>query len=95
MLALERLTASGQREAIFDRHAAWCLALARSSEDQLRQVAWLDRIAQDGWTEVDEITTANETITFSLPKNLRADLKAKTEKREADRVVANFNRKRS
>ncbi|RJQ71537.1 4-hydroxy-3-methylbut-2-enyl diphosphate reductase [Pseudonocardiaceae bacterium YIM PH 21723] len=36
----------------------------------------LERIAEDGWTQVEEITTANETITFSLPSNLRKDLKA-------------------
>jgi 4-hydroxy-3-methylbut-2-en-1-yl diphosphate reductase len=34
----------------------------------------LDFLAERGWAEVQEITTANEKITFSLPKELRKDL---------------------
>ncbi|MCF2706722.1 4-hydroxy-3-methylbut-2-enyl diphosphate reductase [Arcanobacterium haemolyticum] len=36
----------------------------------------VERLAGYGYTEVDLVTTASEDIRFSLPKNLRADLKA-------------------
>ncbi|GAY13151.1 4-hydroxy-3-methylbut-2-enyl diphosphate reductase [Pseudonocardia sp. N23] len=31
----------------------------------------VDRLAEHGWNEVEEITTAEETLTFSLPRELR------------------------
>jgi 4-hydroxy-3-methylbut-2-enyl diphosphate reductase len=34
----------------------------------------LDHLAERGWDEVDEVTTANEKITFALPRELRKDL---------------------
>ncbi|AHH94270.1 4-hydroxy-3-methylbut-2-enyl diphosphate reductase [Kutzneria viridogrisea] len=34
----------------------------------------LDYLAERGWGQVEEITTANEKIAFSLPKELRRDL---------------------
>jgi 4-hydroxy-3-methylbut-2-enyl diphosphate reductase len=36
-------------------------------------LAWL---ADRGWVDVQEVTTANEKITFALPRELRKDLKA-------------------
>ena len=36
----------------------------------------LELLASHGYTEVEEVRTATEDIQFSLPKNLRADLKA-------------------
>jgi 4-hydroxy-3-methylbut-2-enyl diphosphate reductase len=36
-------------------------------------LAWL---AERGWADVQEVTTANEKITFALPRELRKDLKA-------------------
>ncbi|AYD90978.1 4-hydroxy-3-methylbut-2-enyl diphosphate reductase [Actinomyces lilanjuaniae] len=36
----------------------------------------IDRLAELGFTDVQEVRTATEKISFSLPKNLRADLKA-------------------
>jgi len=35
-------------------------------------LAWL---AERGWAEVQEVTTANEKIAFALPRELRRDLK--------------------
>jgi 4-hydroxy-3-methylbut-2-enyl diphosphate reductase len=35
-------------------------------------IAWL---AERGWGEVQEVTTANEKIAFALPRELRRDLK--------------------
>jgi 4-hydroxy-3-methylbut-2-enyl diphosphate reductase len=32
----------------------------------------LDELAARGWTEVEEVTTAEETLTFSLPRELRS-----------------------
>ncbi|MEU6268949.1 4-hydroxy-3-methylbut-2-enyl diphosphate reductase [Saccharopolyspora shandongensis] len=34
----------------------------------------LDHLAERGWNQVDEVTTANEKITFALPRELRKDL---------------------
>ncbi|MFC7341945.1 4-hydroxy-3-methylbut-2-enyl diphosphate reductase [Saccharopolyspora griseoalba] len=34
----------------------------------------LDHLAERGWTDVDEVTTANEKVTFALPRELRKDL---------------------
>ncbi|TCP56278.1 4-hydroxy-3-methylbut-2-enyl diphosphate reductase [Tamaricihabitans halophyticus] len=34
----------------------------------------LDWLAERGWAEVDEVTTANEKISFALPRELRKDL---------------------
>jgi 4-hydroxy-3-methylbut-2-enyl diphosphate reductase len=31
----------------------------------------LDWLAERGWTDVEEVTTAQETLTFSLPRELR------------------------
>jgi predicted ATPase/class 3 adenylate cyclase/DNA-binding CsgD family transcriptional regulator len=48
--ALERLVASGEAQAMQQRHAAYYLALAKTAEPQLRgtdQVAWMDRIEQE------------------------------------------------
>ena len=36
----------------------------------------LDHLAGDGFDEVAEFTTAQETLTFSLPNEIRRDLKA-------------------
>ncbi|MDU0348641.1 4-hydroxy-3-methylbut-2-enyl diphosphate reductase [Actinomyces sp. MRS3W] len=36
----------------------------------------IERLGELGFSEVEEVRTATEKITFSLPKNLRADLKA-------------------
>jgi len=36
----------------------------------------LDHLAQHGFTDVTEVTTAEERLTFSLPQDLRRDLKA-------------------
>ncbi len=36
----------------------------------------LERLAQDGFATVEEVRTATEDLMFSLPKELRADLKA-------------------
>lgn len=35
----------------------------------------LDHLSEHGWDNVEEVTTANEKITFALPKELRKDLK--------------------
>ncbi|HLT82639.1 MAG TPA: hypothetical protein VKZ83_00285, partial [Phototrophicaceae bacterium] len=45
-------------------------------------VTYLGRL---GYGEVEEVRTATEDITFSLPKNLRADLKAAGDLPEAAR----------
>jgi 4-hydroxy-3-methylbut-2-en-1-yl diphosphate reductase len=34
----------------------------------------LDHLAERGWHQVDEVTTANEKVTFALPRELRKDL---------------------
>ncbi|GAA0513442.1 4-hydroxy-3-methylbut-2-enyl diphosphate reductase [Saccharopolyspora subtropica] len=34
----------------------------------------LDHLAERGWNHVDEVTTANEKVTFALPRELRKDL---------------------
>ena len=31
----------------------------------------LEHLAERGWTDVEEVTTAEETLTFSLPRELR------------------------
>jgi 4-hydroxy-3-methylbut-2-en-1-yl diphosphate reductase len=36
----------------------------------------LDHLAERGWDEVEEVTTANEKIAFALPRELRKDLDA-------------------
>jgi 4-hydroxy-3-methylbut-2-en-1-yl diphosphate reductase len=36
----------------------------------------LDRLAEAGYADVQEVTTAEENLTFSLPKELRKDLRA-------------------
>lgn len=36
----------------------------------------LDRLAQEGFADVEEVRTATEDLMFSLPRELRADLKA-------------------
>lgn len=36
----------------------------------------VQKLAEYGFTDVEELRTATENIAFSLPKNLRADLKA-------------------
>ncbi|MDO5080679.1 4-hydroxy-3-methylbut-2-enyl diphosphate reductase [Buchananella hordeovulneris] len=36
----------------------------------------IERLRELGFTDVEEVRTATESITFTLPKNLRADLKA-------------------
>lgn len=36
----------------------------------------LELLAEHGYTEVETVTTATENVQFTLPKNLRADLKA-------------------
>ena len=38
----------------------------------------LDWLAERGWTDVEEITTAEETLSFSLPRELRARRTAQT-----------------
>ena len=36
----------------------------------------LDHLAERGFDEVAEVTTAQETLTFSLPQELKRDMKA-------------------
>ncbi len=36
----------------------------------------IERLAEYGFEDVEEVRTATERITFSLPKNLRADLRS-------------------
>ncbi len=43
-------------------------------EDLVRQV--LDRLAERGFTDVAEVTTADEHLTFALPRELKRDMKA-------------------
>ncbi|GAA4914510.1 4-hydroxy-3-methylbut-2-enyl diphosphate reductase [Streptomonospora salina] len=38
----------------------------------------LDRLARSGYEDVHEVETAQESLTFSLPKELRRDLRAET-----------------
>ncbi|MBB5153461.1 4-hydroxy-3-methylbut-2-enyl diphosphate reductase [Saccharopolyspora phatthalungensis] len=40
----------------------------------------LDYLAERGWSHVDEVTTANEKVTFALPRELRKDLDANPDK---------------
>jgi 4-hydroxy-3-methylbut-2-enyl diphosphate reductase len=44
----------------------------------------LEDLAQRGFNDVETVTTAEEDIQFSLPKELRKDLKASIEKRVAE-----------
>lgn len=39
----------------------------------------LDFLAERGWDQVDEVTTANEKVEFALPRELRKDLNANPE----------------
>ena len=50
----------------------------------------LDHLAERGFTDVAEVTTADETLTFSLPHQLKRDLKAAAQARakEAAKVAA-------
>jgi len=43
----------------------------------------LDWLAERGFTEVAEVTTAQERLTFSLPQELKRDLKAAAAERAA------------
>jgi 4-hydroxy-3-methylbut-2-enyl diphosphate reductase len=43
-------------------------------EDLVAEV--LARLADLGFTDVDEVTTVNERITFALPRELRRDIRA-------------------
>ena len=36
----------------------------------------LDHLAERGFADVDEVTTAKEKLTFSLPQELKRDMKA-------------------
>src|SRR5262249_61587086 len=48
--AAQQLAASGEREPVASRHAAWYLALAERAAPELRgpdQVAWLSRLDHD------------------------------------------------
>lgn len=45
----------------------------------------LDYLSERGWGEVEEVTTANEKITFALPKELRKDLKDNPDKPQSVR----------
>ncbi|MGW1676529.1 4-hydroxy-3-methylbut-2-enyl diphosphate reductase [Saccharopolyspora sp. NPDC002376] len=40
----------------------------------------LDHLAERGWNQVDEVTTANEKVTFALPRELRKDLDSNPDK---------------
>jgi predicted ATPase/DNA-binding SARP family transcriptional activator len=63
--ALEQLEASGEREAIRQRHAAYFLALAESAEPQLRgaaQVVWWQRLEQEFWRSIRVITLQRTAI---------------------------------
>ena len=44
----------------------------------------VERLGEMGFGEVEMVRTATEEITFSLPKNLRADLKTATGGRAPD-----------
>jgi 4-hydroxy-3-methylbut-2-enyl diphosphate reductase len=50
----------------------------------------LDHLAGRGFTEVAEVTTADETLTFALPQQLKRDIRAAAEARARDtaKVVA-------
>jgi predicted ATPase/transcriptional regulator with XRE-family HTH domain len=63
--ALERLAASGEERSIRQRHADWCLRIARRTDLDLGEahVGWLDRVASEhdnlrvalAWSIADEI----------------------------------------
>jgi 4-hydroxy-3-methylbut-2-enyl diphosphate reductase len=57
-------------------------------DDLVLQV--LDHLAARGFTEVAEVTTAQEKLTFSLPQELKRDMKAAggNHAREAARLAA-------
>jgi 4-hydroxy-3-methylbut-2-enyl diphosphate reductase len=44
----------------------------------------IDWLAARGFGEVAEVTTATEKLTFALPRELRADMKASASQRSAD-----------
>jgi 4-hydroxy-3-methylbut-2-enyl diphosphate reductase len=44
----------------------------------------LDHLAERGYTEVAEVTTADETLTFALPQQLKRELRAAAEARSRD-----------
>ena len=52
----------------------------------------LDHLAERGFGEVDEVTTAEERLTFSLPQELKRDMKAaappRRDRRRGHRVTA-------
>jgi len=44
----------------------------------------IDWLAERGYGEVAEVTTATEKLTFALPRELRRDMKASADARSAD-----------
>lgn len=58
-------------------------------EDLVMQV--LDHLAARGFGEVAEVTTANEKLTFSLPQELKRDMRtAAAERSEAAALAASI-----
>lgn len=55
-------------------------------DDLVMQV--LDYLAARGFTDVDEVTTADERLTFSLPQELKRDMKAAAAARDAAALAA-------
>jgi len=51
----------------------------------------LRHLAERGFNDVETVTTAEEDIQFSLPKELRKDLKASIEKKAAEQAAAKAN----
>lgn len=74
--AAYRVDSAGEvREEWFERAATVGLTSGASVPEVLvREV--VERLGEWGFTSVEEVETASEDIRFSLPKNLRADLKA-------------------
>jgi len=44
----------------------------------------LDHLAERGFDEVAEVTTATERLTFSLPQELKRDVRAAAERRSRE-----------
>lgn len=55
-------------------------------EELVQQV--LDHLAQRGFTEVSEVSAAEERLTFSLPQELKRDMKARETATEAPAALA-------
>ena len=67
---------------------AWTVGLTSGASvpDEL-VMRVLDHLAQRGFGEVAEVTTADETLTFALPHELKRDLKAAAAARSGSATV--------